>query len=386
MSPDREKRNRYNWAYHIRLAERADLPNERKNALLQSLSFFRQELGEHFLKNSHPYHPIYSKITGKHYDDLILAGRLMQHFKSIDCNYDVLLKKIRSYKDCEREGIPFLEVAGAYQAAGLGVKFIREEPPKATPDLELINKETGEKIYIEISKLEERDDRVEKNTFYERVHDPIAFGHPMVPHGGKFLRLPSAEEETMIMREIQSAKGTCAREQTLISIENDLAVFGFSHSEMQKDLIAWLEEKKCSFLSIYGPPLDFDETPRISGNKLKKKAAQLPADHPGLIYIPVSPLYFAIREVADAELIAEFKRKLNQLPHVLGAVIYAKVGTGSENINGAVYRDLNCHRVRVFDDGTRLDMLFVLNDKCSIPVSPNTLSKVYQTINIFRVL
>jgi hypothetical protein len=82
-------------------------------------------------------------------------------------------------------------------------------------------------------------------------------------------------------------------------------------------------------------------------------------------------------------MINAIKQELSKYSQVLGLVLYAKLGDDVE-YDCIFYRGLNCHVIKKSCDDVKLDMLFVFNEKCQIPVFPDTMNKIYKTFSLFR--
>ena len=381
-----EKKLEWNtWERYIQRLDELELDAEQKEHVTTAINFLQDTLGKYFLKEVGPDHLIFKKlIEGKH-EGIVWLARMIKLFQlSQDDFKDVLLPHIKSVQKFQEQGLPFLEIGGTFRAAGFEVRFLKEIKTGSTPDIQVIHKEMQQKLFIEVSQLRERTGRVKIGEFYQRMALAIETGKPHIPHGGRFLAVPDEKQEAELVTIINATQKQAFEEKKFLTVQSEFAELGFAHEDCLAELETWLRERKYPIYSTYGPSLEVDETSRIAGFKIGNKARQLPADQLGLIYLTVRPEHFLVKEVADQELINAIKRELTKYSQVLGFVMYAKLDADVD-WEGIVYRGLNCHVVKKSCDDVRLDLLFVFNEKCNVPVLPGTLDSLFKTFSLFRV-
>lgn len=358
---------------------------EQKQNTTMAINFLSGTLGKHFLKHVGPEHYIFKKLIEGKNEGVWGLAQTIKHFREKQPDFDeVVMPLIRSVRKFQEEALPFLEIGGSYTATGFDVKFLKEIQSGSTPDIELVHQETKQKVFIEVSQVRERQERVDIGKFFQRMM--IALNDkPHIPYGGRLIVALDEDQEAGLKANIEEIKKRAYLERKFLTIENEYAVLGFAHETHISPLESWLKEKGCMMNSIIGPSLEVNETSRITGFKISDKASQLPNDQPGLIYLTVRPEHFLTNEIADLKFIEAVRTKLAKHSQVLGLVVYAKIDADVE-YPAIIYRGLNCHVVKMSCDEVRLDLLFVFNDRCKIPILPGTLDSLYSALSLFRVL
>ncbi len=378
-------KDRSNWDKHIEYIKRSDeVTEEQRKKLITTYQILKNELGKGFLKNTIDLrlgHTItnYVLMRGDEaYSWIIWLAENLEYFKKRDCNYNELISKLKSIKDCDSEGIPFLEIAESYRKVGFEVVFepLKKRSNQKTPDLKIVNPTNNETFYVEISRLNESEDRLDKRKIYYTIFDKF-LSPPILPFGGKILKKFEDKELSEVIKKIDYVKKQVQNQSDFSVFSNESIEFALAPDNKEKKVKEWCEQKKYDYGNIISLHHNFDETNRIRGNKIPKKAPQIPINHFGLIYITVHPLYFYAKNPFEA--IYDFENKLNEFQNVLGLVVYSKIGDKSDD---TVYFDkLHFFSSRTVFKTLRKDILFVFNNKCEIKIFPDTLEKIYCAIN-----
>ena len=374
--------DRYNWDKYIEYVEKTeDIENDQKEKLKSAYLTLKAELGKGFLKNTRGKNHIISSYVlrsdDESYNWVIWFAENLNCFKQLKCNYDELLSKLISVNKSRVEGIPFLEIADCYRKSGFEIVF---EPFKNSkqknPDIKIVNPENNETFFIEISKLNDSDDRINKrNTFYEVFGEFII--NPYIPFAGKILRKLKTNELKELIEKIKEVKCLSSHENSFKAFCDDRIDFAIAPFENIKELKNWCETKRYEIDRIISLELNINETKRIIGNKLPDKAPQIPNGKFGIICIPVNPLYLYFHN--PYENIREIEQKLNTYENILGLCLYSLMGAESQN-KGCLYKMHYIGNKTVYNT-VRKDTLFIFNNKCKIPVFPNTIEKIYSTFD-----
>ncbi len=372
--------DRYNWDKYIEFVEKTDdLDIDQKNRLIQAYLFFKTELGKGFLKNTMRQNHIVTNYVlqrGKEpYSWLIWLSDSLSSFKYDDCNYDKLLNKIRQVEKSKMEGIPFLEIADSYKKVGFEVVF---EPLKSSaqknPDLKVTNPETKEIFFIEISTLKISDDREKVSNIYHLIFEEFISG--FVPFSGKILRRFDENKLNKILDVIRNTRRVAITENKFVTYRDKEIDFAFASYDRREELEKWCANKQYEIGNLLSLPININETKRILGNKLPKKALQIPSGSLGLVYIVIDSSHLTFQE--PFELIEATEKGLKAFDNILGVCIYSKIGYESDN-QGYFYK-LHYYGNKTVFNSLRKDSIFVFNNHCKIQIFPNTIEKIYRTV------
>jgi hypothetical protein len=126
--------------------------------------------------------------------------------------------------------------------------------------------------------------------------------------------------------------------------------------------------------NIEGLPLNFNLTNQII-SKIKKEANQIPPNFNGLLYFPVSPLYFMTTDID--QIIERLENYITKFKSIIGIVIFSKIIDNSKvvqiNIEKHIYR-------RKIIKNISCESLYINNKNAEIFISNETLNKIYNTV------
>jgi hypothetical protein len=371
------------WESYISYTKlRNDLDEGTRSQLVEAYSFLRNEFQSYFLKNARNDHVVYQEITGKKDKTVLWLHAVLQDFKkTTTSNYNILLSYLKTSKYIKNLGIPFLEIGNALKSAGFEVVF---EPGNGKgPDIKFTNSHTGEICYAEISLVEESAKRKESTDIYNALLNIFQFSLPRTLFACEILNTCDKDKIAELLQKIQDIKNQAIEENRIIELtreetEGILKVLigpfnqqiAFQHECDSKNMING---------DLRSLPLDFNESPRIRNNKLKEKARQLSTEFSGVIFLKVSPLYFIARH--PIIIIEDLQTKLAEYPHVLGVVIYSKVGNtiGEECFT---YKLSSYSKYETILDET-YSVLFIFNHKCTKQITLNTLGMLNDSFSKF---
>tara|TARA_R110001592_G_scaffold94814_3_gene273953 strand:- start:59 stop:1207 length:1149 start_codon:yes stop_codon:yes gene_type:complete len=349
------------------------LDDEFRQRLANVLAFLKNELGKGFLKSSSKNHPINQLISDRIVSSalrLIYLGEFLQDLKKQDCNYDHLLSKLIKLDKCEKEGIPFIWISKPFFKSGFHVQFIVEKPDtqQKHADIKLIDKENGQEVIIEVSRLYSSDKIKDYSKQYNHFSSIISDTPPiLLCTGNQILPVP---EEMMsdYCNKIKQLKNDVIKSMSPKSLSDkyfELVI----HPEAPKEGIL--------YQSFQGIETSYDFTDRmISNYKIHEEAKQIPESTPGLIYIKTDFLFFLSADINTT--IAKLEKHIAQYRNLIGLAIYA-------HIDGDPFRfDFKHEAGHIYKvsqelDGSTCYFLFVKNNTFCLPCSELTLSKLENT-------
>jgi len=255
-------------------------------------------------------------------DDLIDFSESLQDLKRRDTtNFQVLLSKLKPRLKCQKEGIPFTDVVRMFRKKGFNVNFILESQLKRNPDIELIDPETNNSIFVEVSQLGLSDTQTDiqgqhrelSNTFIRHGYD--------LPKACKQLLPLEGDEMERVVNIIRALKDKAANERTFCSFEDDFIQVAVTHADKLDNLDIWCKERNIQRNSVGGLNVDFNDTYRLVNNqKIITEIKQLPKNKPGLVYIPISTLYFMMMNKPETGI--AIMEQLEAFPFCYGVILY----------------------------------------------------------------
>lgn len=345
-----------------------------KTKAIKALDFLEQELGAKFLKTTSINHPIRQMISNKtsyQIKDLIEFADTLNFLKTTNSNYNKLLRKLLSQKDAIREGIPFVEVARTYIKEGLNIFFIDEDKNRKTPDLQVMNNNTGEKFYIEITKLSIRDESNQITENYDFFHKQFNDVLPSFPFYGNQKKKIEQSEYPLIAKIIADTKLKVKENNQIIYYSDNRFSFLLAPNRI-KDFNEICEQNNIEPIRFNGLTHNFDETSRIN-NKISK-VKQIPEKSNGLLYIEVSILYF----MSDLSVAVErLEANIAEHKNLLGIVLFSKIVAPIEETT--IKKGNHFFAIRAIEN-LCYTSLFIYNNNCEVFVSDEMLKKIYKSL------
>ncbi len=217
----------FKWAKQIEyISLTEDITDLLKAEIIGSYSFLRNELGNGFLKTNKVYrrfkhHPIHSMLSNKAPWQMKDLVRFTQNLKQIKANeisnYPYLLKKLKPSISCRNEGIPFTDIAASFIASGFEVCFLEERKNTKTPDIKVLNNETQEHFFIEVSKLHDSGERIDFSNNYHKLFFKLHDTPPNLPCSCIQLEFISDSEMERIYTTLDSLKEMALKNDELIT-------------------------------------------------------------------------------------------------------------------------------------------------------------------------
>lgn len=375
------------WQKYLEYIQvRPDITDERRGSLLTTYRFLRKELGEDYLgrhyRDGRNLVNNWLWSLGNDFSQLTWLYNSLHHFKGRDCNYEKLVGHLKKREGCNIEGVPFLIVGDSLRKAGFEVTFEPQVTFTRKPDLKIENPAAKETLYIEVSKLGEsqRNEEISKN--YHTLMNCFIMTPPLVPFSGRQLQIVPQEQMNNLKEIIASAKQKALSEKSLIEVRpdetNGCFEFAVAHSDKFNELEALEKERKYgSINNISGIPLNLNYTYRTA-HRITTEAKQLPKDHPGLLYVPIDPMFafFGIGDYTD--FIDSVKANLSELPHILGACFYSGIGMDAKE---TLFSDGDFFERKIVHDDILQEVLFVKNPEFGLRVTDDTTLKLEKSFS-----
>ena len=361
------------------LTESETIPSQMKKDLVEAYSFLRKELGEDFLKNAWgKNHPVHFYLSNKVIDSLEWTLKLeytLRFFKATDPKYPSLIDKLKSVTLSSHEGIPFVDISYTFIKQGLEVRVEPNTDSTKKPDMEVFDRENNVRFFIEVSTLNESDERRKISDNYHILFNKLHFSAPCLPFSCFQKKYLDETELKITFEEIQQLNENSNSQESFLTLINDRIELAVAHEKNEAALTQWCNENGQRSLDLEGLPLNFDESSRISRNKIQREAKQIPAGFPGIIYIPISPLYFWVADLNMA--IALFEGPLAVTKNILGIVLYSYIGTTAGEISH--HESNHFFGRKMVGERTCRDLFFVFNRNCEYEINPQTMDKIYRS-------
>lgn len=301
-------------------------------------------------------------------------------------------------KDARRveEALTVLDAAFKFLSSGFRVCFDPEVivadkhevmQPKM-PDLKLTDEETGEEIFVEVSRLRTgakqnqlgRTHDVLWNVVHATVHtDPGVWEDLLNPkHVLPYVRIMRGLDEDElrdaaakvedVIREVITTKEY--RERSF----GDMVEMAVSPADDHSRAKGWAAARKMRDW-VESPPIPLNEINRAKG-KIFDKLHQLPDDRPGIVLMPAASgnLLFFVYDVRA--IVHELEKEITRHPKLLCAVVSHSFSDSgkAEQFAAPLGQHVVCSR-RGEDMATE-QAVIIHNGACSMPVAASTAAKI----------
>ena len=347
--------------------------------LAHSYEFMRDELGSNFLKIKNQNNPIKQMVSNKalwQIKEFVGFTDAMRILKKSDSNYKKLIRALKSDIKAKAEGVPFVEITKAFSKQGLLVHFV-DETNKRTPDIEITNSENGEKFYIEVSSLDDSDARKEARHNYNFIFHHILDVSPFCLFAAKHKKAIERKNYPTIAEVILREKLRCLNEREIIAYSDEYVEFLLAPEEMKEGFQEQCDMQGLRANHLEGLELNFDEASRLISSKIGLKAKQIPTGSNGLLYFPVSPLFFIGSSIIKAK--EKINSYLTRFPNVMGVVMASKI---LNDVDPVITGDGTYFYTRKVDDGLCREMLFIANPGCELQIGEDTLIKMFKAVTL----
>lgn len=366
------------WA---ELAQRCDstdgLSDLDKTKTKQAILFLAEQFGQDFfqqgLRAGHRFPLFFLNTAPWTFKWLCEFADSLRELQPCD-NYESLLARL---KDKAKYGEAMSVLEAAYRLSKVG--FTVSIEPKVTvsgrekkPDLMLLEAATNERLYAEVTILEESKASKDAYESMNSVTSPLHSGLPYLHWCGRLhkslsdahLRLVVSE----VMRTCEKARASKLFQELVIPEVVELAV---APEEGLSDLTVWADQHGLKVGEFYGPASGSDEAPRIK-HTIRKKEKQLPREHAGVVVIVTQAPSMMFADLGAA--ISDLEECVYDYPHLLGVVISGGYLGGGQD---AAYRK-GAHEfvTRTRHAFLKDEYLFLFNRFCRIKITPASVSKV----------
>lgn len=311
------------WIAHVDSMKELS-PLEKKNAK-DALNSIRKIFGTDLQTLAEQQHPIVDNITNlapwtRRWFDWFADG--MQNALN-QKNGSEIIDKIKDPR-CYPLVVFELDVANGFISAGFEVEFYpKVNATEKVPDLKIINAETKEEFYVEITDLEaSMQFRENWETFYPismKLHDPT--GDPAsegLDYKGRVHKFLSKPNLDRILSKIGELKEKAIKTGFEELVEDGVIELAIATEDRKEELRAWAQERKIDAVFI-GPSNEADEIHRLS-LKIETEQRQLPKDMLNVIVIR-NLTWFIWRSKNVEEVIIKLEDYVYKHAHVAFCII-----------------------------------------------------------------
>lgn len=392
------KKDYTKWDNFIEQIDSIELSNRDRRRAKKMIEYLRRLLGENFLSEVIAKgHPILSQYLINAAPparlSLIHFAESLQSFENT-ANFHTLINRIRKASEFA-EGQTVLETANKFHKVGFTINFdvtvdvtdYKGKLRTKKPDLQLISKETGEEIYVEVSRLRTSQTQLSSSRTYKviwrLIHDAI-WSDPqnvnivnpkhILPYVQIHRSLTDDELRnviTQIERLIIKVRESGEFQSVIIEDMIEIGISPFhDHSKAEE----WASERWLTDF-VEGPLIQTNEISRLK-NSIFRELDQLPRDKPGIIEIWNNEnLMFFTCDIHM--LIAQVAEKIANYPHLFGVALNFNYGLGKER---QYVVELNQHSFisKMREDLTTDLSLIVRNVSFNLPLTESTKANLYR--------
>jgi hypothetical protein len=255
------------------------------------------------------------------------------------------------------------------------VNFPEETNVGKSPDIEIVNPDNNDRFFIEVSTVNSSDERNLISENYHFLHREFHFVPPIYLCTGRQKKEISREERAEIQKIISDVKKQVDQSNEIVPYSDERFEFWLAPFEMVEELDRICEQNGTRRNDVSGLPLNFDETDRLINNKIRIEAKQIPAESNGLIYFPVSPLFFMTADISDS--IIRLQDYIVRFSNLVGIVLYSKVLDSQEE--AFVEIEKHFFSRKMFSGVLCRELFFVYNYNCMMQLADETIQKIYST-------
>ncbi len=326
------------WTKLIRHCQEMDLTASEKEMAIKSFQWLGREFGEEFLDYAFDTrHPICEYITNlapwtrKWFIWFVETLRECKETME-QLEYNQFKSKLKDstrnneFRNNTRFGerVSVLRIAQKFNKTVFDITFdpkVRVLGKPKTPDLKLVEKDTGKEIFVEISATHESEEERDAKRIINMIKRDLVEFH-QIWYSGRLKKKLSREnlerELAEIAKKIKETIGRVKKENKFQAMSaNDKVELGIAPKSDRESLEKWAAKRG---LRATGWTMDYetDEVSRIK-QKIRKKQDQLPREHPGIVII-INDIFFLGHNTEEAR--RELIKELCRYPH-LSLVIVA---------------------------------------------------------------
>lgn len=352
------------------------LDKKKRKEYYNALLILEEILGKDFLKSSHRNNPVRQMIIEKtefRFYEIINFAETLRELQKTDINFKELQKKLLPTNKSTQEGVPFVEIADRFVRQKFKVNFPVENNIDKSPDIKIKAADNDDIVFIEVSSLNENQERIATRNNYYFFHKNFHYLPPYYSFIGKQKELIDEKRYEEISEIIAQAKKKVEKHEQIVCYTDRHFNFIIVPKKHENELNKIVENENLSLNNIDGLPLNFNLTNQII-SKIKKEASQIPSGYNGLIYFPVSPLYFMTTPIEY--MIARIEEYLKSFKNILGVVVHSKIV--DNNKEQVITIDKHIYRRKVIKN-LSYESLYIHNKNSELLISHETFKKVYET-------
>jgi hypothetical protein len=339
-----------NWDRYYKQLPAIDLSETDRQRTRNSIDYLRNLFGEDFLRNSFAngssLFSLFINAAPRAKQELISLADSLKGLEGVE-NFRELVSQIGDHR--ANGAISVLQTAARFSRSGFEVSLdptVRVSTPSGivrekVPDIRLLDPETGEVAFVEVSRLRRSTDQDKSSRAFRAIWVLVDSLRDMVPGAldditnPKWMRvyvrilrvLEEDELQTALMRIRELAQEVLVTsEHRELQIEDMLEMIispAHDHSRAKE----WAAERNMTEF-VESPVITLNEIQRVQG-KIFEKMQQLPCDKPGIVVITTDEnLLFPFYPFA--EIIHGVAEKTIRFPHVFAVVLTHACLDGSE--------------------------------------------------------
>jgi len=363
-----------------------DLSEIEKEKARLAFEFLRVEFGEDFLHRvSQSYHPLFfyyivntSPWTRKW---IIRFADSLKEMKN-NKNYSSLLKRLKDSK-MFNDGNSVLEAASKFSKAGFQIIFdqkIEVDGVIKKPDLKIIDSETKEELFIEVTVLGESKSQRDIHFTLTSICNLLMNSAQFMVHRGRLYKALSPKHLKDVLKKIEETIEMVKRENSFQELViDDVIEIGFAPQNDFEILKKWASERGID-ASLCGPRTDGNEIVRIR-RAIEKEQRQLPKNQPCLLIIKNNNLFFNQEDIGKT--INDLEEEVYEYSQLLAAgIIWGYMPIINEEEDVYLIKDHHEY-IKKNKDGVLVEQTIVLfNQYCEQNISSPTLEKVKKSFKM----
>lgn len=397
----------WNWDLYVQQCDRIKLTDDQRQRSKDSFRYLEKILGTGFLRRAfNERHPIFTwyfcnsappaRLSLIRFVESLRAFETAPKFNAIIKRIKRRLKRIEDFQDIT-EAMAVLKVANRFLQAGFEVELEPAIKVKAriggtrikNPDFKVVDRETGQSIIVEVSRMMTSDNQRLTSATYQRVFnllvdwgmhsDPEAYKDILKPrhilpfaiiHRG--IEQPELDEILKQLKAlIEHVRATGEFGELNVPGTIEVGIASYDNHELAKK---WARDRGVKESDILqGADISSDEVARTKV-KIREKLKQLPADLPAMIVIEAKEnLLLFVYDIRSLAL--TFGEEVANHRNLLRTVIFHSFVDGpTESVSDNVGPHTFSHMVR--PDSSTEESLTIRNVQCRFSVPGETLRKL----------
>lgn len=396
--------DRWDWDKYIQCWNQSELGDADRQRTNDALGYLRSVLGEGYLRRAdRQRNPMLFWYFTDWSDGARLSMcRFAEALRALEgsTDYKAILKRVRRPKNLDEllEGRSVVEVAYKFFRAGFSIEEFEPRvsvtnhcgvgAPK-NPDIKIVDRETGEEIIVEVSRMKPSDhqnliDRTYEVIWHVLVHegmhcDPEALKNILSPRYilpyAKIHRGIKEGELKDIVEQIRTLVGQVrASGQFGELIIPDTIEVGIASYDDHDRAVEWAASRGIREHDLVeGPNILTDEIARAKV-KLRDKLKQLPDDRPGIVVLTPENENIILFVTDIVQLAADLAEVASEYPKLLRVVMFHTFDDGKDE-SWSVNLGPHTFTRLIRSDGAAERSLTIRNQACKYPLPAETLKK-----------